>query len=358
MDTKKTKVLLINFGGIGDEVLFLPTIKSVKNSFPNAAITLAVEPRSKSIKDLTDLIDEIIPCDIKGKDKYSNLLKFLFTVWTKNFDAVISSGSSKLIPVLLFLTGIKKRVGFNTGTLSKILLTNIAKLDQNRYAGEMYHELALAADKKAVFDLPEVKLDPEMNKWAEESLGKRDETMVAIHPGVSAMSIEKNIIKFWHANKWAEFIKLLLESGKYSVVLLGGPDDSETINKIRKKLEEKQVKEDDLIDLFGKTKNIAQLASVVSLCEALISVDSAPMHIAVGLKKKVLTLFGPTDEKKLLPQNCARFKAFKKENLNCRPCLWDKRQESCDVKSCLDFSAEEVFEAFEKFIKDCKRLNI
>jgi len=64
MDTKKTKILLINFGGVGDEILFLPTIKSVKNSFPNASITLAVEPRSKSIKDLTDLIDEIIPCDI------------------------------------------------------------------------------------------------------------------------------------------------------------------------------------------------------------------------------------------------------------------------------------------------------
>jgi len=358
MDTKKTKVLLINFSGIGDEILFLPTVKSVKNSFQNASITLAVEPRSKSIADLTDLIDEIITCDIKAKNKYLNLLKFLFAVWTKNFDAVVSSGSSKLIPLLLFLTGIKKRVGFNTGTLSKILLDNAAKLDQNRYAGEMYHELALASDKKAVFEFPEVKLNPEVTKQAQELLGKTDKTLVAIHPGVSAMSIEKNIIKFWHANKWADFIKLLLESGKYRVILLGGPDDLETINQISKKLEEKQVSEDDLINLFGKTKNIAELASVISLCEALVSVDSAPMHIAVGLKKKVFTLFGPTDEKKLLPQNCARFKAFKKENLNCRPCLWDKRQQSCDTKSCLDFSAEEVFEAFEKFIKDCKRLNI
>ena len=42
------KVLLINFGGIGDEILFFPTIKSVKQTYPNAKIYLALEKRSKS----------------------------------------------------------------------------------------------------------------------------------------------------------------------------------------------------------------------------------------------------------------------------------------------------------------------
>ena len=46
------KILVINFGGIGDEILFLPTIISLKKEFPNAKITLALEPRSKSIKDI------------------------------------------------------------------------------------------------------------------------------------------------------------------------------------------------------------------------------------------------------------------------------------------------------------------
>jgi putative inorganic carbon (hco3(-)) transporter len=358
METKKTRILLMNFGGIGDEILFLPTIKSVKNTFRNSLITVAVESRSQSIKNLTDLIDETITCDIKGKDKYSNLLKFLFKVWTKRFDVVISSGSSEFIPIILFLTGIKKRIGFYTGLLSKIFLTKTAKLNLNQYAAKMYHELAIATDNKAVFDLPEVKLNPETTKWAQEQLQTNNKIPVAIHPGVSTLSIEKNIIKFWPAKKWAELIKVLLNCKKYTVVLLGGPDDEQTINQIRKELKQKEAPEDDLVDMFGKTQNITQLASLISLCEALISVDSAPMHIAVGLKKKVFALFGPTDDKKLLPVNCARYQAFKNENLNCRPCLWDKRQQSCDTKSCLDFSVQEVFEAFEKFLKDCKRLDL
>ena len=66
---KVNKILAINFGGIGDEILFLPTLISLKKEFPNAKITLALEPRSKSIKDLTNIIDELILVDIKNKNK-------------------------------------------------------------------------------------------------------------------------------------------------------------------------------------------------------------------------------------------------------------------------------------------------
>ena len=47
MQTKR--ILFINFGGLGDEILFLPTIQSVKKEFPNSQITLALEERSKGI---------------------------------------------------------------------------------------------------------------------------------------------------------------------------------------------------------------------------------------------------------------------------------------------------------------------
>ena len=53
MDEKK-KILAINFGGIGDEIFFLPTLISLKKQYPNSEITLALEPRSKGVKDLTD----------------------------------------------------------------------------------------------------------------------------------------------------------------------------------------------------------------------------------------------------------------------------------------------------------------
>ena len=57
---KEKKILFINFGGLGDEILFLPTILSVKKEFPDSKITLALEPRSKGITSLTNVIDETV----------------------------------------------------------------------------------------------------------------------------------------------------------------------------------------------------------------------------------------------------------------------------------------------------------
>ena len=63
---KPKKILALNFGGIGDEILFLPALSSLKKEFPDAKITLALQPRSKSVKNLTNLIDDVICVDIKG----------------------------------------------------------------------------------------------------------------------------------------------------------------------------------------------------------------------------------------------------------------------------------------------------
>ena len=138
---KRKRILAINFGGIGDEIFFLPTLISLKKEFPDSEITLALEPRSKSVKDLTDVIDDLILIDVKGKNKYFELIKLISKARQGNFDLVVSSGGNKLISILLFLTGIKERCGYDTGKLSRFLLTHAMPLNKNQYACKMYHDL-------------------------------------------------------------------------------------------------------------------------------------------------------------------------------------------------------------------------
>ena len=104
MTDRQKKILFINFGGLGDEILFLPAILSVKKQYPNSHITLALEERSKGIAELTDAIDRTICINVKGNNKYSELFNLLIKIWGDNYDAVISSGSNKFIPIFLFLT--------------------------------------------------------------------------------------------------------------------------------------------------------------------------------------------------------------------------------------------------------------
>ena len=318
-------ILAINFGGIGDEIFFLPTLISLKKEFPNAKITLALEPRSKSVKDLTDVIDDLFLIDVKGKNKYTELLKLVFLARKNHFDLVISSGGNKLISILLTLMGIKKRYGYDTGKLSKVLLTKAVPLNKNQYACAMYHDLITPiTDHKTEL--------PEINVSAQEKIPNS----VLIHPGVSKMSVQKGMIKTISAETWAETVDLLLEKGKH-VILAGGHDDNEVIETIRNKTKNKNFE-----DFYGKTKSLKDLAVLIGKAEQFICSDSAPLHVAVAMKTKTYVIFGPTDDKKLIPQSDIVIPIKAKDNCPIKPCLWEHRQTTCENLECLKITPKYI----------------
>ena len=325
MANKFKKILFINFGGLGDEILFLPSIISVKKEFPNSHITLALEPRSKGIVQLTNIIDETIFADIKGPNKYFELLKLLFIIWTKKFDIVISSGGNKFISLFLFFTFIKKRYGYNSGKHSELFLTESIPLNKEQYAVNMYHDL--------VSCLTSIKTElPEINVERKEKI----QNSVLIHPGVSLLSVNKGMIKTVSAEIWAEVVSKLSDAGK-NVILAGGPDDKDVIEAIQK-----LVPTEKYTNYYGKTKNLKELAELMSTAEIFLCSDSAPLHIAVSLGVKTYVIFGPTDYKKLIPVNGNVIPITADCDCNIQPCLWEKRQTSCEKPICLNIPAEKI----------------
>lgn len=333
----KKKILFINFGGLGDEILFLPSIISVKKEFPDSEITLALEPRSKGILNLTDIIDDVLFADIKcsvpspaGRVRVGvNLLKLLFRIWTKKFDIVISSGSNKFISIFLFLTFIKERIGYNSGRLSEKLLTHAIRLNKNQYAAKMYHDLVKPLTNNLT-ELPEINIEPRQT----------ESNTVLIHPGVSLMSVNKGMIKTIPAEKWAEVVEKLANAGK-KVIVAGGPDDKKVIETI-----ERLVPSEKYLNMYGKTRNLKELAELISSAEIFLCSDSAPLHIAAALGVKTYVIFGSTDDKKLIPDN-GKVIPIKAQNCGCklRPCLWEKRQTTCETLDCLNISAEEILKS-------------
>ncbi len=320
------RILFINFGGLGDEILFLPAIISVKKEFPASEITLALEKRSSSITSLTNVIDNTLYADIKGKNKYFELLKLLFKIWNGKYDIVISSGSNKFISIFLFLTFIKQKYGYNTGKLSQILLTKAVDLNKNQYAALMYHDL--------VEPLTTIKTELPILSIQKKPIIPNS---VLIHPGVSKLSIQKGMIKTIPDKEWAKVIEGLAEKGK-QVFLLGGPEDKNCIETIQK-----LVSPDKYENMFGKTKNLVELAELISSAEIFLCSDSAPLHIAAALGVKTYAIFGSTDDKKLIPQN-GTVTPIKAKDCTCplMPCLWERRQTTCDELSCLNITPEQI----------------
>ena len=331
---KKTKILFINFGGIGDEILFLPTIFSVKEKYPESKIYLCLEPRSKGIKDLCPLIDEVFCVDIKNQNKYKTFFSIVNFMRKEKFDVVISSGANKFIPILVSASGAKTRIGYNSGFLSNLLLTEAVNLNKNQYAAYMYHDLVKN------FTGIEAKLPKIEIKSSSDFIGIqrfKEENSVLIHPGVSKMSVQKGMVKIFGASKWIEIIEALIGKGK-RVFLAGGPDDDEVIKNIMDGVSPNL--KTRILNYYGKTKSLYELAELISKMEVMICSDSAPMHIGVAVGTKTVAIFGPTDEKKLLPNN-HNFIAVT-NNCDCRPCLWEKRSITCEYLHCLKFNVENI----------------
>ena len=315
----------MNFGGLGDEILFLPALISLKKEFPDAKITLALEPRSKSIGQLTNIIDNIITVDIKGKNKFSEIFKLITKAIFGDYQMIISSGANPMISIIEAMTFIPKRYGYDTGRLSRLLLTKAIPLNKNQYAGIMYHDLVSPVTSHKT-ELPELSVVPEA----------KIPNTVLIHPGVSLMSKNKGCIKTITSKDWAMLIDRLSSYGK-RVILAGGPDDEECINEITRYTETNNYE-----NYYGKTKNIAELAKLISASEKFVCSDSAPLHIAVAMGVKTYPIFGPTDDKKLIPNN-ENIKPLKAHD-SCpqKPCLWERRQKSCEELSCLKFDINEL----------------
>ena len=336
-NVKHKNVLFINYGGIGDEILFLPCIQGFKKQFPDSKITLCLEPRAKGIKGLTDDIDEIIEVDIKAKGfkKYLNILYLIFKLWFKNFDIVISSGKSPFVSLILILSGIKTKVGYKT-KFSK-LLTYEVELNENTYAGCMYFDL-IKPLCDVEFELPKIKYDKDF-KLRDCPF---DNGFILVHPGVSLMSVQKNIFKCPNDRFWIDTILSLLNMGK-KIVLAGGPDDKRVVELILKNDDIKN--NPNFYSAYMETKNLYEMAGLIKKADSMLCCDSAPLHLGVSLESDLYAIFGPTNEVKLVPEK-ENIKVIAKK-IKCRPCLWHKRQVNCEKSDCLNFTVEDVLNSMK-----------
>lgn len=329
---KPGRLLAINFGGIGDEILFFPTLDTIRKTLPQWHISLLLEPRSRSAKELTEAVDDVLLFDIKKRPLLlTDMMELLFLIKKGSFDAVVSSGSSPLVSALLFLSGVPHRVGYDSNAFARLLLSEPVLLDQNRYAAKMYQELAFGLarltgsvankDSENSTDngsgsgaLPRVMVDSRAQAAMSDLMAdliknlpipSRGATKIMIHPGTSRLATQKGILKSWPVESWLELIKRLGETNSnICIVLAGGPDDEEAISQLQA-----QCTAPYIVSTYGKTKNLSDLAALMNLCDLIVCVDSAPMHVAVGLNRPVVALFGPTDPAKLLPED-TRFKSI------------------------------------------------
>jgi ADP-heptose:LPS heptosyltransferase len=118
--------------------------------------------------------------------------------------------------------------------------------------------------------------------------------------------------KRWPDERFIGLAQELLQS-KSSVLLLGGHADEENAKQIVAAVNDSRV-----LNLVGKT-SIRELVSIIDICSAVVTADTAAMHIATAVGTDVVALFGSTDPQLTGPYGTKRCQVLY-HNLECAPC--------------------------------------
>ncbi|BAU12214.1 glycosyl transferase family 9 [Leptolyngbya sp. NIES-3755] len=292
------RILALVPGGIGDQILFFPTLDDLKATYPDAQIDVVVEPRAKGAYRISKSVNDTILFDFKSRNSLSDWSNLLGILRDREYDIALSLGQRRGIGFLLWLSGISTRIGYGSGASGEGFFTKTVPLNPDQYAAAMYHDLlkGLGIDRP----LSEVAIsvpakDLEWSDAERKRLGLQDGRYVLIHPGASQLSQRKGVDKIYPAENWQKIIQdFQQKQPDLPIVLIRGEEDSAIVSQIAALCPGTKV---------TSPENIGQLVSMIAGASLMICTDSAPMHIAIAAQTFTLALFGATDPEKLLPKS-------------------------------------------------------
>ena len=107
-------ILIANFHGIGNMVLFTPVLQTLRAAYPSAAITMIVANRgTKDVLLESGLINELIEYNVRTDSNRTRFRKIVSYLQKTDFDLGFSCSRNSMEPLFVFEANTTYRVGFS-----------------------------------------------------------------------------------------------------------------------------------------------------------------------------------------------------------------------------------------------------
>ena len=336
-------ILIVKLSAIGDVVHTLPSLSALRKLYPAAHITWVIEEAASDLIKDHPYLDRVI---ISHRKRWLNDLKkghvgktiadirsFIKAIRERSYDLVIDFHGLLKSAVIVFLSGGRRRLGYDSmQELSGLFLNEKIPEDMGKHAVLRYLDLLryLGADiGEAEFLIP---IQQENREKVEDILktnhiGRKDDFVV-----VSPIAFWET--KLWEEEKFARLCDLITEELKVRVILTGS--ECESIRRIQSLMTLPS------LNLAGRT-TLRDLAYLYQLAAVLVTTDSGPMHLAAAVGTPVIALFGASDPARTGPYGEGH--TVIQKGLPCSPCFLKK----CATKRCMqEITVEDVFQAVKE----------
>ena len=317
---------------LGDAVMALPALESVRAALPDAHITIAATGAIAPMfeEDTSARPDAVLT--IADRKKAAAILR------EGGFDTALLLPNSLRAAWDARRAGIRERWGFAADFRGPLLTRSVRRPSTGRHQklhqSAYYLALVVGLGFEAREALPRVSVRAPTAARAGVLLARsgveEGATIVGFAPGAA----------YGHAKRWppdrvARVVERVARESDAACVLVGAAGDRDAGREIESALPS----DVRVVNLIGRT-DLRQLAGVLTRCAAFVSNDSGAMHLAAALGVPVTAIFGPTDERVTSP--LGRHDVLVHQ-VFCRPCML--RDCPIDHRCMKGITADAVFAA-------------
>jgi heptosyltransferase-2 len=323
---KVNSILLFGYMGMGDAVMFEPTLTAYLRKFPAATIDVIVGSGSQSFAILQHIMvqnnrsfREVFEADFKslGRKKLNLLNNQL---QNKTYNACLCMYTTPVHYFIRAIESIPIRIGHSIRSQvwykprPNYLFNIVRKVDQTIDEREPYRHFRLAQavgiNTVGQQPVPKICVSEKEREWAETFLREKsyfDKELIAVHLGVSkAMQWKK-----WPDARYAQVLHNLAKPNSH-FLFFGSQEEIDEIEVARKEVK-------DQSSIFAGTLNVMQVGAIISYCKLVIGNDSGIGHLSVAIGVPTFRVFGPSDHFGCEPYNEGHIVFYKK--LTCSPCM-------------------------------------
>ncbi len=275
-------ILLIQLKRIGDLILTTPAIAALRRKFPDARISLAVASNGKELLPAIPGIDQALVV---------NRPRSWLQIARGKFDYCVDFTRNDRSAFLTWLSRAKLRITRERRKQRSTVRASaynqfVVAPARQQHTIDSYLRLLEPLEVRDPSTEIQLNLPSETRAAADRlrTLHKIDNQYLIFHPGSARPE------KLWEAQRWAALLEYAGARHDVDLVLTGGDSALEQnhLGQIKSNLRR------EIVDLSGKT-DLLTLAALIEQAQLLVTVDSAPMHLAAATRTPQVALFGPTN---------------------------------------------------------------
>ncbi len=314
---------------IGDAIMSLPALRTVRASFPAAHITVLARPWVADLYEGERAIDAVIP--LEGRWQTIRRLR------AGSFDLGILFPNSFDSALVLRLGGVKRIIGYARDARGFLLAQSIPLPRPGQIPRhERFYYLELLRRAGLIASLPEV-LEIRLDSLEEKRRRGREafraagisEPVVGVSPGAAYGGAKR-----WLPERFAEAAAQLAATMGGSVAAFGSASEKALCDSVAAQAKGRS---------FAGATSLRDFIDMVSACRVFLANDSGAMHIAAAAAVPSVTVFGPTDETATGPVSGTAVQL--RHPVECAPCL--RRECPIDHRCMTRVTAADVILAAE-----------